>query len=136
VPPVISMVATVTLKIPDDVYQRLELNAQATQRSIEDILAHVLKVGSPPEWSDVPAEFQADLQGLDALDDRALQQLASAQKTESELERYDELLELNATGNLTTAEQTELEAFRKASERFMLQKAQAAVLLRWRGNKV
>jgi hypothetical protein len=130
------MVATVTLKIPDDVYQRLELNAQATQRSIEDILAHVLKVGSPPEWSDVPAEFQADLQGLDALDDRALQQLASAQKTESELERYDELLELNATGNLSTAEQAELEALRKASERFMLQKAQAAVLLRWRGYKV
>ena len=47
------MVATVTLKIPDEVYQRLELNAQATQRSIEDILAHVLKVGSPPEWNDV-----------------------------------------------------------------------------------
>ncbi len=130
------MVATVTLKIPDEVYQRLELNAQATQRSIEDILAHVLKVGSPPEWSDVPAEFQADLQGLDALDDRALQELASAQKAESELERYDELLELNATGNLSTSERSELEALRKASERFMLQKAQAAVLLRWRGDKV
>jgi hypothetical protein len=130
------MVATVTLKIPDDVYQRLELNAQATQRSIEDILAHVLKVGSPPEWSDVPVEFQADLQGLDALDDRALQQLASAQKPESELERYDELLELNANGNLSPAEQAELEVLRKAAECFMLRKAQAAVLLRWRGYKV
>lgn len=130
------MVATVTLKIPDDVYQRLELNAQATQRSIEDILAHVLKVGSPPEWSDVPVEFQADLQGLDALDDRALQQLASAQKPESELERYDELLELNANGNLSPAEQAELEVLRKAAESFMLRKAQAAVLLRWRGYKV
>jgi hypothetical protein len=126
------MVATVTLKIPDDVYQRLELNAQATQRSIEDILAHVLKVGSPPEWSDVPAEFQVDLQGLDALDDRALQQLASAQKTESELERYDELLELNATGNLSTTERSELQVLRQVSERFVLEKAQAAVLLRWR----
>ncbi len=29
------MVATVTLKIPDEIYQRLELNAKATQRSIE-----------------------------------------------------------------------------------------------------
>jgi hypothetical protein len=129
------MVATVTLKIPDEVYQRLALNAQATERSIEDILAHVLKVGSPPEWSDVPVEFQVDLQGLDALDDRALQQFASAQKAESELEleRYDELLELNANGNLSPAEQAELQVLRKAAECFMLRKAQAAVLLRWRG---
>jgi hypothetical protein len=51
------MVATVTLKIPDEIYRRLELNAKATQRSIEDILALVLKVGSPPEWGDVPEEF-------------------------------------------------------------------------------
>jgi predicted transcriptional regulator len=43
------MVATVTLKIPDEIYRRLELNAKATQRSIEDILALVLKVGNPPE---------------------------------------------------------------------------------------
>jgi hypothetical protein len=130
------MVATVTLKIPDEVYQRLELNAQATERSIEDILAHVFKVGSPPEWSDVPAEFQADLQSLDALDDRALQELASAQKAESELERYDELLELNEDGNLSPAEQVELQVLRKAADCFMLRKAQAAVLLQWRGYKV
>jgi NADP-dependent 3-hydroxy acid dehydrogenase YdfG len=126
------MVATVTLKIPDDVYQRLALNAQATQRSIEDILAHVLKVGSPPEWRDVPEEFQADLQDLDALSDRALQALDSAQMAESTLERYDELLESNVTGSLSGSEQAELEVLRKASERFILQKAQATVLLRWR----
>jgi hypothetical protein len=72
------MVATVTLKIPDEIYQRLELNAQATQRSIEDILALVLKVSSPPAWDDVPEEFQADLQGLDALTDETLHQLVSA----------------------------------------------------------
>jgi hypothetical protein len=127
------MVATVTLKIPDEVYQRLALNAQATERSIEDILAHVLKVGSPPEWGDVPAEFQADLQGLDGLGDRALQELVSAQKAELELERYDELLELNANGNLSPVEQAELQVLRKAAECFMLRKAQAAVLLQWRG---
>jgi hypothetical protein len=129
------MVATVTLTIPDEIYQRLELNAQATQRSIEDILALVLKVGSPPAWGDVPEEFQSDLKTLDALTDKALHQLAHASKTSSELDRYDDLLELNATGNLSTAEQQELEALRKESERFMLRKAQAAVLIRWRDQK-
>jgi hypothetical protein len=130
------MVATITLKIPDDIYQRLELNAQATQLSIEDILALVLKVGSPPEWNDVPEEFQADLKSLDALNDEALQQLASAAKTESELERYDHLLELNAAGDLSVIEQEELKCLRKEYEGFMLRKSQAAVLLCWRGNGV
>jgi hypothetical protein len=129
------MVATVTLKIPDDIYQRLELNAQATQRSIEDILALVLKAGSPPGWGDVPAEFQADLQDLDSLGDEALHQLASASKVDSELDRYDDLLEINAAGRLSVSEQQELELLRKESERFMLRKAQAAVLVRWRAHQ-
>jgi hypothetical protein len=130
------MVATVTLKIPDDIYQRLELNAQATQRSIEDILALVLKVGSPPQWDDVPEEFQSDLQSLDAMTDEALHQLASSSKIGSALDRYDDLLELNAAGSLSLEEKQELESLRKESERFMLRKAHAAVLIRWRGYKV
>lgn len=81
------MVATVTLNISDEVYQRLELNAQATQRSIEDILAYVFKVGSPPEWQDVPEEYRDALRGLDALSDDALRQLAMGQMAEPELER-------------------------------------------------
>jgi predicted CopG family antitoxin len=129
------MVATVTLKIPDEIYQRLELNAKATQRSIEDILALVLKVGSPPEWIDVPEEFQSDLQDLDSLTDEALHQLASDSKIESELDHYDDLLELKAIGSLSVSEQQELESLRKESERFMLRKAQAAVLIRWRASK-
>jgi hypothetical protein len=111
------------------------LNAKATQRSIEDILALVLKVGSPPEWSDVPEEFQSDLQDLDSLTDEALHQLASDSKIESELDRYDDLLELKATGILSVSEQQELESLRKDSERFMLRKAQAAVLISWRASK-
>jgi hypothetical protein len=130
------MVATVTLNISDEVYQRLELNARATQRSIEDILAYVFKVGSPPEWQDVPEEYRDALRGLDALSDEALRQLAMGQMAESDLERYDELLELNAAGGLSGAEREELQRSRWESECFMLRKAQAAVLLRWRGFQV
>jgi hypothetical protein len=48
------MVATVTLPIPDETYHRLELNAQATGRSIEEILAYVLQIGSPPMGDETP----------------------------------------------------------------------------------
>jgi hypothetical protein len=91
---------------------------------------------TPPEWGDVPKEFQPDLQDLDTLTDEALHQLASASKIESELDRYEDLLELNAAGSLSILEQQELKSLRRESERFMLRKAQAAVLIRWRAYKV
>jgi hypothetical protein len=69
---------------------------------------------------------------LDALSDRDLQELASSQMAESELERYDKLLELNADGSISVSERQELWALRKESERFMLRKTQASILLRWR----
>jgi hypothetical protein len=93
-------------------------------------------VGSPPEWRDVPEEFQSDVKGLDALDDHSLQRLITTQMSESELERYDEFLELNSAGRLSVSEQKELRNLRKNAEYFMLKKAQAAVLLHWRNCKV
>jgi hypothetical protein len=49
---------------------------------------------------------------------------------------YDELLGLNAAGGLSGAEREELWRSRREAECFMLRKAQAAVLLRWRGFQV
>jgi hypothetical protein len=130
------MVATVTLQIPDGMYQRLVLNAQATHRSVEEMLLHSIDVGRPPIWTDAPVEFQEDLARLDGLSDEVLWQLMGGQKSEAELERYDELLELNAAGGLSAAERQELAGLRQEADRFMLCKAQAAVLLRWRGHDV
>jgi hypothetical protein len=73
---------------------------------------------------------------LDALSDAALNQLAAGKMTELRLDRYDELLDLNAAGALSGADREELRQLRQESERFMLRKAQAAVLLRWRGCQV
>ncbi len=126
----------VTLNIPDSIYQRLLQTAQATQQSLESVLLRVLQVGSPPDWQDVPEEFQEALGALDRLDDRSLWQVARGQLSEADLERYDELLERQAMGELSEAECWELLQQRKATERFMLRKAQAVVLLRWRGHSI
>ena len=130
------MVATVTLPIPDEIYHRLELNARATGRSIEDILGYVFQVGSPPKIGDVPEALRVDLAGLDGLSDEALRLLAASRKSEDDLDRYDELLDRNAAGILSESERSELEQLRQDADRFMLRKAQAAVLLRWRGHDV
>jgi hypothetical protein len=66
------MTESITLQIPDPLYQRLASTAQATHRPMEEVVLHSLKVGSPPAWDNVPEESQADLATLDRLEDEAL----------------------------------------------------------------
>ncbi|NEP10743.1 MAG: hypothetical protein F6K14_11110 [Symploca sp. SIO2C1] len=131
-----SISTTITLQIPDFLYQRLVNTAQATERSLEAVMLHALQIGSPPNWSDVPEEFQADLAALDRLEDQALWPIAQSQKTPEEMERHYWLLAQNQERSLTDAEQIELEQLKISADRFMLRKAHAAALLKWRGYPV
>ena len=126
--------ATVTLKIPELLYQRLVNTAHATQRPLDEIMLQALQVGSPPAWDNVPDEFQADLAALDKLDDQALWKLVKSKKTPEQMERYNILLDKNKNNTLTETEQLKLIEIRNETDRFMLRKAQAAALLRWRGH--
>jgi hypothetical protein len=124
---------TITLQIPEIIYQRLVNTAHATQRPLEEIIVHALQVGSPPVWDDVPEEFQAELAALDKLDDNTLWQIFHSHKTARDMEEYNTLLEKNSSGRLTETERLNLISLRHEADIFMLRKAQAAVLLRWRG---
>lgn len=130
------MAATVTLQIPDLIYQRLVNTAGATRRSLEEVILHALKVGSPPDWDNVPDEFKVDLAALDRLEDEALWKIATARKTAEEMTQYDELLERNQNRDLTQAEKLKLMELRSQVDHFMLHKAHAAALLHWRGHHV
>ncbi|MBD2568469.1 hypothetical protein [Anabaena lutea] len=127
---------TVTLQIPEIIYQRLVNTAHATQRPLEEVMLHALQVGSPPAWDDVPEEFQAELAALDKLDDNILWQIFHSQKTGVDMEEYNILLEKNSSGTLTETERLNLISLRHEADLFMLRKAQAAVLLRWRGSSL
>jgi hypothetical protein len=127
---------TVTLQLPESLYIRLQQAARATRRTLEDMLLHTVRIGSPPRWDDAPAEFQVDLAMLDRLDDEALWYIARSRKTEADMERYQELLDKNANSILSASERDELTNLRVESDRFMLCKAHAVALLRWRGYQV
>jgi hypothetical protein len=49
------------------------------------------------------------------------------------MEEYNNLLEKNSSSTLTETERLNLISLRHEADLFMLRKAQAAVLLRWRG---
>jgi hypothetical protein len=122
------MTQTVTLQIPELLYQRLVNTARATNRPLEEVMLHALKVGSPPDWDNVPDEFQVDLAALDRMEDEALWKIAQSRKTVADMERYNMLLDRNQEGTLTDAERAELTALRTEADCFMLRKAQAAAL--------
>jgi hypothetical protein len=130
------MSEAITLQIPDPLYQRLANTAQATHRPIEDVVLYSLKVGSPPTWDNVPEEFQSDLAALDRLEDEALWKIAQARKTTSDMTRYEALLQQNQEHTLSATDRAELTDLRIEGDRFMLCKAQAAAILRWRGHSV
>ena len=125
---------TVTLHLPEALYRRLANTARATQQSLEAVLLRAVSMGSPPAWEDVPAEYQAELAQLDRLSDDDLWQIVRSQTSAVQIARYDELLALNQSDQLTADDRLELQDLRSAGERLMLQKAHAAALLRWRGH--
>ena len=126
----------VTLPLPEDLYLRLKHTAQATQQSLTEVLLRAVQVGSPPQWEDAPAAFQADLAVLDRLDDAALWRIARSHRTEADVVRFHDLLDKQATAQVTEAERDELARLRTNADRFILRKAHAAALLHWRGHVI
>lgn len=126
----------VTLPLPESLYLRFKQTAQATQQSLTEVLLRAVRIGCPPSWEDAPAAFQADLAALDRLDDEALWRIARSRRTEADIARLQELLERNADAQLTEAERVELIQLRTEADRFLLRKAHAAALLRWRGHAI
>ncbi len=126
----------VLLPLPEPVFLRFQHLAEATRRSLTELLLHAVEVGGPPAWDDAPAAFQADLAGLDRLDDGALWRIARDRRTELEMDRFQVLLERRANGVMTPTEDAELDALVVEADRFTLRKAHAAALLRWRGHVV
>jgi hypothetical protein len=128
--------STITLDVPDILYQRLIDTATAMQRPLQDVVLRALTVGCPPIWDDIPVEFKSEIAALDHLDDDQLWQLAQGRKSEQELSRYDELLMEKQDRELSASEQQELIRLRYEADLFVLKKAQAGALLRWRGKMV
>ncbi len=126
----------VTLHLPEALYVRLQHNAQATHQSFDEVAFRAIEAGAPPSWEDAPTEFQTELASLDCLEDDTLWRMVRGRQTEAEMTRYSDLLDKNASDMLSEADRVELTQLRTQADRFMLRKAHAAALLRWRGHQI
>jgi hypothetical protein len=122
-----------TVRIPEQVYRRLEDMAQETKQPLETVLLTSITGNLPPSLDDVPVDLRENLRGLQSLYDDDLWAIARSKLTLPQQKRLEALLARTSTGTPTEAEQEELRHLGEETDRLNLRKAQAYALLRWRG---
>jgi hypothetical protein len=127
---------TVTLELPETVWEWAERTAAVTQRPVEKVLVDSLSATMPPPLDDVPDEFREELLLLETKSDGDLWARTRLRMSPQLLRQYDNLLEKKRKGALTVQERNKLEQLRKNAERVMLMRARAFVLLQWRGYRL
>lgn len=122
----------VTLNLPETIYQSAWRTAKAVRRPVEDILLSVIKSSLPP-LEGLPPETINELTELESFADAQLWKVARSTLPESQQRKLSRLLRKNQAGTLTERERQTIDDLISESERLMLRKARAYVLLKWRG---
>ncbi len=123
----------ITIHLPDDLHKRLERLAHLTGQPVEGLIVRTLSSNLPPLPEDLSPATRDALQGLERLDNTELSQLAYAKLPDDQYEQLTMLREKHRERELTQKEEAALNRLIDAADLLTLQKAYAAVLLKWRG---
>ncbi len=121
--------------MPDDLYERLQLLAEKRQNSVESELLAVVANALPPE-EELSAELNQILNDLSLLSDKELWQAARSHLPRSATQRLEFLHHKRQREGLTAAERDEDTTLLAQYEKYLLIRAQAAVLLKERNYDV
>jgi hypothetical protein len=127
---------SVTLPVPDYIYDRARRIAEETSQSIEAVLLQQLQEAFTEPLPDLAPDEQRELEALTHLSDDALWTIAREQMPEDRQARLRALMDANSQGTLDNAQRSELAAMVAQGQRLSLRKAQAAALLTERGYPV
>ena len=127
---------SVTIRLPDPIYQQLKRRADRTRRSIEDELLDVVAAAVPISSDELSEDLAEAISPLAALDDEALWRAARELLPAAAAERLEFLGQKRQQAALTEAELQEAAALLRQYERVMLVRAHAAALLQQRGYDV
>jgi len=125
--------STLVIQIPQQLYQRLQRFTALSRRTLEGVVLQTLDANVPSLPENVPETSREIWFALEKLDDEALWSIARSMISQQHQEQYSLLLEKNRNATLTTPEQTLLEKRYFEANQYMLRKAYANVLLKWRG---
>ncbi len=125
---------TVTIQLPDKVYQQVTQAARLYQQPAETIILRSLKYTLPPLLDEIPVQYHADVFPLLAMDDRSLQEEVQQTFPADRWQAYEALLNRKKSAPLTDAEEQQLTQLRSEADVIMFRRSYAAVLLKRRGH--
>lgn len=125
---------SMTIQLPDKVYQQVTQAAKLYQQPAELIILRSLKYTLPPLLDEIPAQYQADVFPLLAMDDGALQQEAQQTFPADRWQAYETLLNRKKSAVLTDEDEQQLTQLRHEADALMFRRSYAAVLLKRRGH--
>ena len=126
---------TLTLNIPDDLYERLKERAAITRRSIEEEL--LILAGTALIEDEIPSDIQEAVAALTQLNDEALWQTARSSKLAPEQsEEIEDLHFKRQREGLTATQKDRLAELMHQYDRALLVRAHAVGLLHDRGYDV
>ena len=102
---------------------------------VEKALADIVRAATP-SLEKVPAEYRAELESLEDLGDDELWRISRSRFAAAKQRRMQGLLDKNQRGELTDRERRAMAELRSASDRLMLRRSYAALLLKYRGHRV
>ena len=124
---------TVTVNLPDNLYQRMRRRARERNRTVEDEVVEVVARAFDDDIAPATADL---LEELPLLSDHDLWQAARMYIPADQAERMQELVWKEQAEGLTTAEQDEAGQLQRNAHRVMLVRGEAAALLAERGHDV
>ncbi len=125
---------TITLDLPESVFQRAKKMAQTLHRPLEEVLTLTLST-TLPDVEDVPLEMQAELMRMTWLSDEELWSIAQSQMSDEDQVQLDTLSKRHVLGKGTPNEEETLLALRQHYGQITLCKARAYALLSLRAGK-
>lgn len=123
---------TVTLNVPDTVYQQIKRAAEKLHRPVNDVLIEAV-IAAAPVANDASSDLRSALAQMAFLNDAALWQVARTTMTPAQRTRLEALHDKQQREGLSVAERSEDQALLSLYRETVLLRAQAAMLLKQRG---
>jgi hypothetical protein len=127
---------SVTIELPDDLFQRLSQLAEAMNRPVAEVVAQSFMGIFPPEIDLASSELRPELLKMQFLSDAELLSIAQAVVTTEQQSYHEGLLAKNAANSISDNEREGLVRLRSMIDRQMLCKAHVWSILRWRGHRI
>jgi hypothetical protein len=127
---------TITVILPEALYERVKETAEASSQSLEAVLAQSIALSLPALEHELSPEVRSELAALPLLSDAELWVIANSTLDKAQQAHLEALANLQKQRSLTTAEQETLAQLMEAAQRIMLRKAETYRLLARRGYTV